>query len=105
MEQFAAVRTREIYRSPNGDRSLRGARTPAPDWNALAGSSSPARSGFLSSGDIARSCPASSGGKAPAADMSDAVVIEPLAKLARHVGWTVITQQPWPMQNLDLVQT
>ena len=41
----------------------------------------------------------------PAADMSDAVVIEPLAKLARHVGWTVIAQQPWPMQNLDLVQT
>src|SRR5258707_5835825 len=39
----------------------------------------------------------------PAADMSDAVVIEPLAKLARHVGWTVIAQQPWPMQNLDLV--
>src|SRR6266700_667241 len=34
----------------------------------------------------------------PAADMSDAVVIEPLAKLARHVGWTVIAQQPWPMQ-------
>src|SRR6266571_2081834 len=26
----------------------------------------------------------------PAADMSDAVVLEPLAKLARHVGWTVI---------------
>ena len=41
----------------------------------------------------------------PAADMSDAVVLEPLAKLARHVGWTVIAQQPWPMQNLDLVQT
>src|SRR5262249_10247089 len=41
----------------------------------------------------------------PAADMSDAVVLEPLAKLARHVGWTVIPQQPWPMQNLDLVQT
>src|SRR5258708_2753889 len=39
----------------------------------------------------------------PAADMSDAVVLEPLAKLARHVGWTVIAQQPWPMQNLDLV--
>src|SRR6478672_8124091 len=37
--------------------------------------------------------------------MSDAVVIEPLAKLARHVGWTVIAQQPWPLQNLDLVQT
>src|SRR5260221_10160118 len=35
--------------------------------------------------------------------MSDAVVLEPLAKLARHVGWTVIAQQPWPMQNLDLV--
>src|SRR5215470_17966015 len=35
----------------------------------------------------------------PAADMSDAVVLEPLAKLARHVGWTVIAQQPWPMQN------
>jgi len=31
----------------------------------------------------------------PAADMSDAVVLEPLAKLARHVGWTVIAQQPW----------
>src|SRR5215467_6024253 len=41
----------------------------------------------------------------PAADMSDAVVLEPLAKLVRHVGWTVIAQQPWPMQNLDLVQT
>src|SRR6516164_2227725 len=41
----------------------------------------------------------------PAADMSDAVILEPLAKLARHVGWTVIAQQPWPMQNLDLVQT
>src|SRR6266536_6288341 len=41
----------------------------------------------------------------PAADMYDAVVIEPLAKLARHVGWTVIAQHPWPMQNLDLVQT
>src|SRR6516162_7344120 len=41
----------------------------------------------------------------PAADMSDAVVLEPLTKLARHVGWTVIAQQPWPMQNLDLVQT
>src|SRR5215831_3247586 len=41
----------------------------------------------------------------PAVDMSDAVVLEPLAKLARHVGWTVIAQQPWPMQNLDLVQT
>src|SRR5437016_2084744 len=39
----------------------------------------------------------------PAADMSDAVVIEPLAKLARHVGGTVIAQQPWPMQNLELV--
>src|SRR5262249_45089505 len=25
----------------------------------------------------------------PAADMSDAVVLEPLAKLARHVGWTL----------------
>src|SRR5262245_28221985 len=37
--------------------------------------------------------------------MSDAVVLEPLAKLARHVGWTVIAQQPWSMQNLDLVQT
>src|SRR5262249_40610801 len=37
----------------------------------------------------------------PAADMSDAVVLEPLAKLARHVGWTVIAQQPWSMQNLD----
>ena len=22
-----------------------------------------------------------------------------------YVGWTVIAQQPWPMQNLDLVQT
>src|SRR5262249_22599354 len=41
----------------------------------------------------------------PAADMSDAVVLEPLTKLARHVGWTVIAQQPWPMQKLDLVQT
>src|SRR5262249_17168026 len=41
----------------------------------------------------------------PAADMSDAVVLKPLTKLARHVGWTVIAQQPWPMQNLDLVQT
>src|SRR5215468_9344941 len=41
----------------------------------------------------------------PAADMSDAVVLEPLAKLVRYVGWTVIAQQPWPMQNLDLVQT
>src|SRR5262249_25402271 len=41
----------------------------------------------------------------PAADMSDAVVLEPLAKLARHVRWPVIAQQPWPMQNLDLVQT
>src|SRR2546430_12027796 len=29
----------------------------------------------------------------PAADMSDAVVLEPLAKLARHVGWTVIAQR------------
>src|SRR6516164_9845601 len=28
----------------------------------------------------------------PAADMSDAVVLEPLAELARHVGWTVIAQ-------------
>ena len=37
--------------------------------------------------------------------MSDAVVLEPLAKLARQVGWTVIAQQPWPMQNLDLAQT
>src|ERR1700746_556600 len=26
----------------------------------------------------------------PAADMSDPVLVEPLAKLARHVGWTVI---------------
>src|SRR5262245_11575354 len=41
----------------------------------------------------------------PAADMSDAVVLKPLTKLARHVGWTVNAQQPWPMQNLDLVQT
>src|SRR6516225_1177109 len=41
----------------------------------------------------------------PAADMSDAVVLEPLTKLARHVGWTVIAQQPWPVQNLDLGQT
>ena len=40
----------------------------------------------------------------PAADMFDAVVLEPLAKLARHVGWTVIAQQPWPVQNLDLVK-
>src|ERR1700756_4447293 len=29
-------------------------------------------------------------GVRPAADMSDAVVPEPLAKLARHIGWTVI---------------
>src|SRR5437016_8597901 len=35
----------------------------------------------------------------PAADMSDAVVLEPLAKLARHVGWTVIAQQPWPIDR------
>src|ERR1700750_2331319 len=41
----------------------------------------------------------------PAADMSDAVVLEPLAKLARHLGGTGIAQQPWSMQNLDLVQT
>ncbi len=40
-----------------------------------------------------------------AADVFDAFVLEPLAKLARHVGWTVIAQQPRPMQNLDLVQT
>ena len=41
----------------------------------------------------------------PAADVANAFVLEPLAKLARHVGWTVIAQQPRPMQNLDLVQT
>ena len=41
----------------------------------------------------------------PAADMADAVILEPVAKLARDVGWTVIAQQPWSMQNLDLVQT
>src|SRR5262249_36275477 len=29
----------------------------------------------------------------PAVDMSDAVVLEPLAKLARHVGWTVINSR------------
>src|SRR5262249_12269752 len=28
----------------------------------------------------------------PAAAMSDAVVLEPLATLARHVGWTVIAR-------------
>jgi hypothetical protein len=27
-----------------------------------------------------------------ATDVSDALVLEPLAKLARHVGWTVIAQ-------------
>jgi hypothetical protein len=26
-----------------------------------------------------------------------------LAKLARHVGWTVIAQQPWSMQNPALL--
>src|SRR5262249_21485796 len=36
----------------------------------------------------------------PAADMSDAVVLEPLAKLARHVGWTVIAQQPCRCRTL-----
>lgn len=41
----------------------------------------------------------------PAADMADAVILEPVAKLARDVGWTVIAQQPWSMQKLDLVQT
>src|SRR5512133_3615430 len=38
----------------------------------------------------------------PAADMSDAVVLEPLAKLARHIGWTVIAQQrhrPGPLRD------
>src|SRR5207253_11019801 len=40
----------------------------------------------------------------PVADMSDAVVLETLAKRARRVGWTVIARQPWPMQNLDRVQ-
>ena len=28
----------------------------------------------------------------PAADVTDAFVLEPLAKLARHIGWTVIAQ-------------
>src|SRR4249919_607566 len=41
----------------------------------------------------------------PAADMADAVILEPVAKLARDVGWTIIAQQPWSMQDLDLVQT
>ena len=41
----------------------------------------------------------------PAADVTDAFVLEPLAKLARQVGWTVIAQQLRPMQNPDLVQT
>ena len=35
----------------------------------------------------------------PAADVANAFVLEPLAKLARHVGWTVIAQQPRPMQK------
>src|SRR5262249_38720047 len=39
------------------------------------------------------------------ADMTGCVVLEPVVKLGRNVGWTVIAQQPWPMQNLDLVQT
>src|SRR5271167_2128083 len=32
-----------------------------------------------------------------AADVFDAFVLEPLAELARDVGWTVIAQQPRPM--------
>jgi hypothetical protein len=31
----------------------------------------------------------------PAADMADAVILEPVAKLARDVGWTIIAQQPF----------
>ena len=41
----------------------------------------------------------------PTADMTDAVVLEPVAKLTRDVRWTVVAQQPRPMQNLDLAQT
>src|SRR5215471_9659153 len=41
----------------------------------------------------------------PALALGGCRCLEPLAKLVRHVGWTVIAQQPWPMQNLDLVQT
>jgi hypothetical protein len=31
------------------------------------------------------------------ADMTDALVFEPIAKFARDVGWTIIAQQPRPM--------
>src|SRR4026208_1666467 len=31
------------------------------------------------------------------ADMTDAFVLEPIAKFARDVGWTIIAQQPRPM--------
>jgi hypothetical protein len=40
----------------------------------------------------------------PAADMADAIILEPVGKLARHEGWTVVAQQPRPIQNLALVQ-
>src|SRR5947209_945192 len=34
----------------------------------------------------------------PDADMSDAVVLEPLAKLARHVGWGLVIR-PWSFKS------
>src|SRR3974377_778293 len=41
----------------------------------------------------------------PAADMADAVILEPVGKLAGDVGWTVIAEQSRAMANLHPVQT
>ncbi len=38
------------------------------------------------------------------ARMAHALVVEPLGKLARNVGWAVVGQQPWPLTGIGLVQ-
>jgi hypothetical protein len=51
-------------------------------------------------------------GARPAADMADAVILEPVAKLARHIGWRVIargvrqptTSSTGPLGNEDLAK-
>ena len=39
-----------------------------------------------------------------AADMAHALAVEPLGQIARDVGRAVVGQQPWPVNDRDLIE-